>query len=485
MVKKKAARSNSSVNESQAPPILHVTYTDPLFSLAAHPTRPIIVTGLATGHVYCHTYDADNLEDCMEREREIFMKLKEEFGSISNLKTKWWSEFDCNASTENLNVAWKTKRHSGSCRSVIFDVQDNFVGEFVYSVGLDNIVKKANSETGKVIAKTNIASFYEDPKDAITTLVKSTTHPFLLAGTDDGHALVFDSTNLKSEKLKFKVTSLHEDTINKILPMPALSPYHYLSLGSTTLAHFDIRKGVITNSDNQDDELLAMCYPNDYVDRNKNDTVIVAHGEGILTLWKNSYNGLADQILRIKVNKNASIDAIVPTMNGCKEDMNDSVWCGDSDGLVHRVNYKTAKVVETRVHSKEMSKHGGADEVGGLEIDNNYRLVSLGMEGFKIWSDRDHGLVNEDVDHTDSSDDDTDLSSSLFSHSDSDTEDGPQLNWTPSYELLARSSKRNVPGSSDPQGPQKRSKKKLTSTVDADEVAKLRTSNGIMRFDGI
>lgn len=43
-------------------------------------------------------------------------------------------------------------------------------------------------------------------------------------------------------------------------------------------------------------------------------------------------------------------------------------------------------MVETRVHSAALGKLGGFDEVGGLDIDYDYRLISSGMEGLKVWS---------------------------------------------------------------------------------------------------
>ncbi|KAG7663102.1 JIP5 [[Candida] subhashii] len=191
--------------------------------------------------------------------------------------------------------------------------------------------------------------------------------------------------------------------------MPAVSAYHYLTLGSTTLSHIDIRKGIITQSDNQEDELLAMCFPSDYISDNKNDTVLVAHGEGIVTIWKDSKNRFMDQLSRIKVNKSASIDCIMPTMNADDEEMTNSVWCGDSEGLLHRVNYKKGKVVETRVHSSARGKYGAVDEVGILDIDYDYRLISAGMDSLKIWSNRevaeDIANYDEDSDLEDSSDD--------------------------------------------------------------------------------
>ena len=49
-------------------------------------------------------------------------------------------------------------------------------------------------------------------------------------------------------------------------------------------------------------------------------------------------------------------------MNADNEDMANSVWCGDSEGLLHRINYKRGRVVETRLHSVAKGKHGAVDE---------------------------------------------------------------------------------------------------------------------------
>lgn len=407
MVRRSRKLSKLEDLESKSPPILQINYNEPLFSSAAHPTEPLLVSGLATGHVFCHRYDDEALEESLWSAKSAFNRINKEDFTISQLKKKWWTEVDHSDSNSTVDVVWKTRRHQGSCRSVIFDCREDVVGESIFSVGTDHIIKRANTETGKVIGKSNLSPHYDDSKEAVTTLQMSTSHPFLLAGTENGQVLVFDSNELRGNSLKFKLAQLHEDSINKILPMPAISPYHYLTLGSTTLAHFDIRKGLITQSDDQSDELLSMCYPNEFYDKNGNDTVLVSHGEGIVTIWKNSVNRLSDQILRIKVNKNASIDVIMPTMNGENSELN-CVWCGDSEGLLHKVDYKKSKVVETRVHSATMGKLGGIDEVGCLDIDYKYRLVSSGMEGLKIWSkgaDTDSDNDDSDVSVVESSTD--------------------------------------------------------------------------------
>lgn len=418
MAKKKSKTNVQS--ESSVAPIVEIAYSDPLFSLAAHPTKPLLLSGLATGHLFCHTYDADKLEEEAQKAREARAEAQGDKVITVSQGKPWWTVVDDHANITNphISTAWKTKRHKGSCRSVIFDPLELSVGESLYSVGTDYIIKKANTETGKVISKT-LTQAHLSNKDNITKLCHSATHKFLLSGTENGHVLVYDSANLSAE-LKFKVNEAHEDAINDILPMANVSPYHYLTLGSTTLSHIDVRKGIITQSDDQADELLLMCYPTDHVNDHKNDTVLVGHGEGIVTIWKNSKNKFMDQLSRIKVNKNASIDVLMPTMNNESEELTNSVWCGDSDGLLHRIDYKRGRVVETRVHSRTTGKHGAIDEVGILDIDYDYRLISAGMDSVKIWSkgseDWEDVSEGESVnDESDESDDGSDLDSDLGS----------------------------------------------------------------------
>lgn len=513
MVKKRNLKPKTVHEESSVSPILQIDFEDPLFSSAAHPTRPVIISGLATGHLYCHSYDADTLERKVAEKKQLFTKKYGNKTNISSLADKWWLQLDHTSSDDNLSLNWKTKRHKGSCRSVLFDVLENSVGEFIYSGGTDNIIKKASTETGKVVAKCDASSQFETPKDSITTMAASSTHPFLLAGTDDGQVLVYDSKQLQNNLLKFKLPGVHDDSVNKILPMSAVSPYHYLSLGSTTLSHLDIRKGVLTQSDNQEDELLSMCYPTEFVNRAKNDTVLVSHGEGIITLWRESTNRLSDQILRIKVNKGASIDAMVSTMNAGDEEMSDCVWCGDSEGLLHRVNYKKSKIVETRVHSATTSKLGGLDEVGGLDIDYEYRLMSSGMEGLKIWScepeSDNEASENEASDREDDLWSDTDEEDSLpesedelIPGSDENNEEKEHIPvCSPSENMLAETSPQSTEVLRSTKGLQKKrrlipnagSESASSSQKDSDETPKpqnkkskkKKSNNGIAKFDGI
>lgn len=410
--KSKRAEQAAREIELRVAPILEVQYTDPLFAVAAHPSEPVLVSGLATGHVYCNRYDAEALEEKQKRERA---RIATSIRSVSQSKTKWWEVTEYTADTQDrtYTTLWKTKRHKGSCRAVIFDPTTANAGKYIYTAGSDNVIKKAAVETGKVASKADIVKEYHSKDDSITKLCHSSTHDFLLAGTENGLVLVLDSKDLGSS-LKYSVAKAHEDSINHILPMPHVSAYHYLTLGLTTLSHIDIRKGIITQSDDQEDELLSMCYP---TDDTLNDTVLVTHGEGIVTIWKNSKNKLMDQLSRIKVNKGVSIDCIVPSMN---EDLPESVWCGDSEGFLHRLDYRRGRVVETRIHSNATKKHGAIDEVGILDIDYDYRLISAGMDSLKIWSGEVNDEQPEEAQDDDSDDDSDDSDSGSGTESESD-----------------------------------------------------------------
>lgn len=142
MGKKKGASKTTLEQESNVPPILEIGYSDPLFSMAAHPTKPIIMAGLATGHLFCHSYDAESLEEKVQAAREKLQDSgkKDKISQISQLKKAWWKVVPDHLNidgADGITTNWKTKRHKGSCRSVIFDINESSVGESIYSVGKD------------------------------------------------------------------------------------------------------------------------------------------------------------------------------------------------------------------------------------------------------------------------------------------------------------------------------------------------------------
>lgn len=288
-------------------------------------------------------------------------------------------------------------------------------GDSIFSIGTDNILKKADAMTGKVIKKVNLSSLFESEKkknDKFTKLCISQTHPFILIGDESGDVHVLNSENLT---LTNTVHSIHfGDSINDIFHFDKKSIYKFISLGQTTLAYFDVRDkdakpntpenedGKIMVSEDQEDEVLCGCF----VDPDVADTLVCGMGEGIATVWKPNKNDLVDQMSRIKISKDESIDCIIPTLQD-----DNCVWCGCSNGNIYKLNAKLGKVVEVR-------NHNNLDEVNFLDLDCEYRVVSGGLENIKIWE-----LSNDDKKEDESLESDEDVASPDENDSDGDSRD--------------------------------------------------------------
>ncbi|GAV53546.1 hypothetical protein ZYGR_0AK00480 [Zygosaccharomyces rouxii] len=390
------AKNKKNTGETINPnslPLLELRYGEPLFQMACHPTRPLIYSGLATGHLYCHEYEASKLEKF----------LQERKSQGKEINSKPWLQVDAeSADASGIRILWKTRRHRGSVRCICLDAE----GEYVFSVGIDNILKKASAENGKVLKKVDL----QHHGSKFTKVVHSGTHPYLLLGDEEGNVLVLDSTTLK---LKNKITKIHgSDAINDIFQFTKRSVYKYISLGQTTLAYWDSResnendtedtpeeKRKVLVSDDQEDEILCGTF----VDPESGDTVVCGMGEGIMTVWKPEKNDLEDQVNRIKVSKGESIDAVVPTLQD-----DNCVWCGVSNGKLYKVDTKRGQVVEIREHSE-------MDEVGFLDLDCEYRLVSGGMDSLLLWNadtEQDDGVKSQEESEDDSVSSDSDAGDS-------------------------------------------------------------------------
>lgn len=101
-----------------------------LFTQSIHPSEPILTVGLATGHV--QTFRLPSLggeDDGASANGTVLSEASDGKGHIDTI--------------------WKTRRHKGSCRSVVF----GYGGDVVYSAGTDGLVKAASTETGQVTSK--------------------------------------------------------------------------------------------------------------------------------------------------------------------------------------------------------------------------------------------------------------------------------------------------------------------------------------------
>lgn len=104
-----------------------------LFSLAVHTSSPVIALGLASGHVQLQRLPV----------------LPSSPSPQSKAKTPSTNGHG------TIETAWRTRRHKGSCRTVIFSSD----GENLFTAGTDSIVKVAATETGKVNGKITIPRY--------------------------------------------------------------------------------------------------------------------------------------------------------------------------------------------------------------------------------------------------------------------------------------------------------------------------------------
>ncbi|CAL9729793.1 hypothetical protein MOUN0_H07338 [Monosporozyma unispora] len=390
MAKKNSKKTQ--VVESNLKPLLqwNTDEDSPFFQIAAHPTEPIIYLGLSNGYLYCYKYDINELK----KYKTVKNKDGEDEVTIP--------EVTVGETIPGTEILWKTKRHKSSIRGLSMDSQ----GEFIISLGNDNIIKVAKALTGQVVKKCNLPEGWKPSTKMVVT------DDVILVGNEIGDALVLDPKTLH---LKNRINKIHfGDAINDIFQFVNKSKYKFISLGQTTLAYWDTHnedKEKVMLSDDQEDEILCGCFVDNDIDT-KGETLICGMGEGVLTVWKPKRNDLEDQMSRIKICKDESIDCIISTLQD-----DNCVWCGCSNGKLYKANAKTNKVVEIRVHDSD-----AGDEVTMLDLDHEYRLISGGMDFIRLWPENEEELVesgDDDEDHSDSDSED-------FPDSDSDSDDDVQ-----------------------------------------------------------
>lgn len=312
-------------NDEKTRVLIHKTFTDddPLFAVAFHPEKNQFALGFSSGLVQCYKYASCRI-------------LGQQKATDPSL----------------LNLLWQTKRHKGSVRGLMYDLD----GASLVSVGSDGVVKRAKPSSGKVVAKTKLEG------DATPTVLKI-TESFVVIGDESGSVNALD---VKTLEHKFYVPSIHEDVVTSIIDLQAHKEgkYRFLTAGDVKVAQVDLRKEEPKGlSDDQDDEILcgALVSP---------ELSVFGMSEGVVTVWYN--DNPEDQHNRIRLS-DESIDSIVAA-----ED-DDEFYAGSADGTVKLVHAKSGKTLKTWVHSR-------TQEASMLELDYEYRLVSAGMESLKIWA---------------------------------------------------------------------------------------------------
>lgn len=396
MVKKLGkAKKQSKEFKFTRKPIFNIHHqADPLFAAKCHPSEPVFITGTVTGHVQAYRYDIDKLLEIYEDQAKFPY-------DISCVK---YDDFD----DDSITSAWHTKRHKKSCRDLCFDLPSG--GDKVHSIGSEGVIKTADVRTGQVINKF-IASkdnTFEDTVYDFGTYTKCVSVPrknFLLVGDEKGNLMCHD-TRSKHLQLCFKpFKGLHlGEGINSINYCWPKSDYKIITTGSTHVCELDLRKpsAPLHQSEDQEDEILCAAW----TDQEKQETMICGMGD-VVTVWKPKMNEWNDQISRIRIAKEETVESLISAMDAESRFM----YGGCSNGHITKIDIIGGKVVERFLQHdpEEDNKH---DEVLGLDLDHQYRLTSFGIDGFKIWEEenenenKNEGDESDDEDLDDSSDSD-------------------------------------------------------------------------------
>jgi WD repeat-containing protein 55 len=120
--------------------ICSLPLTADLFSQAIHPFEPIVAVGLSSGHVQSFKLppaptSAQNSPSPDEVPIQPFGRRRSSTASENG--------------RGEIETAWRTRRHKGSCRSLAYSPD----GALLYSAGTDGLVKAAGSEDGRVVEK--------------------------------------------------------------------------------------------------------------------------------------------------------------------------------------------------------------------------------------------------------------------------------------------------------------------------------------------
>jgi len=223
----------------------------------------------------------------------------------------------------------------------------------------------------------------------------------------------------------------HSDYISSLTPLPPTSQStsgfskQWISTGGTTLAVTDLRKGVVSQSSDQDDELTASCFITGLPKRGTSvgQKAVVGDAGGVLTLWERGVWDDMDERIVIDrgtggENEGESVETLVKVPREVCNSTS-TIAAGMGSGLVAWVQLGQNKVVE-------VFRHDESEAAVGLGFDVEGRMITGGGQTVKVWrqkmeedyeaeeeeeeEEEEQGVVNDKTKQDASSDEDEDES---------------------------------------------------------------------------
>ena len=363
-----------------------------IFAAALHPTQPLLTVGLASGHVRAYRLPSDDETSSPPAEPH----RKSVNGTNGILSRRRRSSTASENGLGAIDTIWKTRRHKGSCRALAYSPD----GSVCFSGGTDGLVKAFDAETGKVVSKVDLSvpKDWDGEEPDAPTLLHVLTPLHLVAATDSGAVYIFELKD-KSRIISQKPTQVlhpHGDQhVNSLVPIPPTAqstsgyPKQFVTVGGSTLAMIDLRKGVVATSEDQEIEVSSVALLEGLKSGRTSvgAKVLVGQSDGILSLFEKGVWGDIDE--RIYVDgEGASVDALceVPfefLPKAGKLKMNEKiVACGLDDGTIRFVRIGRNAVL----HEWEL-KHDDLEGVTSISFDaDGQRMITGGGQTVKVWT---------------------------------------------------------------------------------------------------
>ena len=215
----------------------------------------------------------------------------------------------------------------------------------------------------------------------------------MLLATDSSALHIYDlrdnSTSVQSKPSQ--THHPHDDYVSSVSPIPASDtstsgfPKQWASVGGSTLAITDLRRGILVKSEDQEEELTSSLFVSGLKagGTSQGEKLLVGGAGGVVTLWERGV--WDDQDERIVIDRGGhAIESMASVPEGVGgmgfQGQQKIVAIGLEDGRIRFVKLGMNKVV----HQLDV-KHDDVEGVVALEFDIAGRMVSGGGQTVKVW----------------------------------------------------------------------------------------------------